>query len=105
MAINHMFSPPARYFQNIKWRQSVKAQEIFDIIGAIYCSGLVRGILEGLLPVKQVYYLPRAETEVSHSAGEMAILPKGMSHSFPMRTSDSNIKVEYNSNITASPQR
>lgn len=41
--------------------------------------------------------------QVSHNAGEMAIPPKGVSHSFFTRTSDNNIEVENNSHITGLP--
>lgn len=74
------------------------------MLGAIYPRSLVRGILDRLLPVKQVQELSRAEIEVSCCAGGMAIPLMGLSsHSFLIRTSDGNIKMESNSRITGFP--
>lgn len=102
MAVNDMFFlSPARSLQGIKWRQSGPWR-----VRGSYCSGLVRGILDRLLTVKQVQGLSRAEIEVSCHAGEMAIPLMGLqSHltSFLTRTSDGNTKVESNSCITGFP--
>lgn len=93
------FLSPARNLQGIKWRHSL----VLGMLGATYCSSLVRGILDRLLPEKQVGELSRAVIEVPCHAKEMAIPLTGLSHSFLTKTSDSNVKVESNSCITGFP--
>jgi len=92
------FLSPARSLQGINGDSLV-----LGMLGTIYHSSLVRGILDTLLPVKQVQELSRAEIEVSCHAGGMAVPLMGLSHIYLTRTSDGNIKVESNSCITGFP--